>query len=300
MKTILSLLLLAVCACGQSSAQSSWFNSYFPAPASGGYVGPADVVSGPIMWWGFRCVNTAYAGNVAEIWDAATGTTTNTILTCSAGGILNQTLNPLSTTCASGCVVGRVYDQSGNGATYCSPNCDQIQSTNASRPAFTQNYVSTGKFGMTFAGAQSMGINSPVGNAQPLTFSAVANRTATFTSQNAIVGSSGSSSTYLVFSTTTNQGRMYAGTNQNFPLTNTAEHAIQAVFNGASSSAYVDGTSTSVSPGTSGMVTLILGSDSGGTDFLTGTIGEVGLWAAAFSAGNQSAMNANQHAWYGF
>lgn len=80
-----------------------------------GYNGPGDIIPGATAFWGLRCYTNAYTGNVADIWDAATGNTTETILKCSRGGAITATINPLATTCAGGCGIAKLYDQTGNG-----------------------------------------------------------------------------------------------------------------------------------------------------------------------------------------
>jgi hypothetical protein len=65
---------------------------------------------------------------------------------------------------------------------------------------------------------------------------------------------------------------------------------------------YINGTSNSVSSGTTGFssaVYLFMGNDDS-SEPLDGLICVAGFWGSAFSAGNQSAMNGNQRTYYGF
>ena len=41
--------------------------------ASGAYVGPADIATSPLGWWGLRAMSAAYAGGAAAFDLAATG-----------------------------------------------------------------------------------------------------------------------------------------------------------------------------------------------------------------------------------
>ena len=144
-----------------------------PPPA---YTGPGDVVSGAVAWWGLRCYNNAYSGNVADIWDSATGNTTETLLTCSSGGTINQTINALSVTCAVACKVKTLYDQSGAGD--CSGVCDLVPNVGfgSTRPVFTQNCIGSLPC-MTFASASNIffdSANASAGHATPTSLAAVA------------------------------------------------------------------------------------------------------------------------------
>jgi hypothetical protein len=102
-----------------------------------------------------------------------------------------------------------------------------------------------------------------------------------------------------------NEARLYAGTNTTATAADSVFHATQGLASGASSVIYVDGTSTSVSAGTnvlagiSGADYLYLGSDNFGDNcdcsFLEG-----GYFPFGLSTTQMAALNANQHAAYGF
>ena len=57
---------------GARFGDANGFSAPVAASGGGGYVGPLDAVSGAVAYWGLRCSTTAYAGNVADIWDSAT------------------------------------------------------------------------------------------------------------------------------------------------------------------------------------------------------------------------------------
>jgi hypothetical protein len=277
------------------------------AGGGGGYTGPGDLgISTVIAWWGLRCYSTSYTGNVADIWDAATGSTTETLLTCSAGGTINQTINALSVTCAVACNVKTLYDQSG--ANNCTTGCDLTQATNANRPAYVQSCLSG------FACIQLTNANSPqlttpnpsqipLGQQnQPYTVSAVAERTATFTTDEKIFCANDGAFN-LTFTNTTATIGGFAGSVWSIAASNSAFHAIQWVANGASSVAYLDGSSNAISAGTNAIVLnnpFTIGWQHAGSNYLSGNIQEVGVWFGTFSAGQQSSMNSNQHTYWGF
>jgi hypothetical protein len=270
------------------------------ASGGGGYTGPGDIVSGALAWHGLRCYSTSYTGNIADIWDAATGSTTETVLGCNAGGtIVVKSGSALATTCASGCNVKTLYDQSGGNN--CSGACDITEATNSSRPTFTQNCIGSLPC-LTFAAASLNALksaNSLSSQSQPYTISGVLERTASFTTQMSVYGDA--SCNQIFFTSTANTVGMFAQSSVvSATATDSANHAGQFVFNGASSSIDVDGTTTSsLNPGTSaiGGAQLWMGAGCGGT---TGNIYEAGLWSGAFSSGQQTSMNTNQHSYWGF
>jgi hypothetical protein len=148
----------------------------FPGPgmpaASASYTGPIDINGAAFALWSTRCSSNSYTGNVADIWDSATGSTTETLLTCSVGGVLNQTIHSLATTCASGCKVKTLYDQSG--ASKCSAAvCDLVEAANATRPTVTTSCQNS-KICLVFNGSACMATaNTVTTQAQPYTVSAV-------------------------------------------------------------------------------------------------------------------------------
>lgn len=260
------------------------------ASAPPAYTGPGDVVSSATAWWGLRCYNSAYSGNVAAVWDAATGSTIETLLTCSAGGTINQTINPLSTTCAIACVVATLYDQSGGGN-------DIAQSTNSLRPVFTQSCIGS-KPCMTFS-TSKMATTGTFSLNQPFTYSSVAETSST-SSQSIIIDSG----TQVQMGFNSSGAEIYAGTVLPSAASLNNFHAIQGIFNQsvAGSLIYVDGTAT---PGNAGAQTiststLILGDLAGGSQPLAGSVSEIGVWPIAFNSTQYAAMNGNQHSYWGF
>lgn len=61
----------------------------------------------------YRCYQATYTGNVADIYAPADAS--HTLVTCSAGGIVNETLQALSTTCMVSCTLKTLYNQANPG-----------------------------------------------------------------------------------------------------------------------------------------------------------------------------------------
>lgn len=315
-------LVVAWLACVSAVAQNVVGSGvYGDVKISGsGYTGPGDIQS-YVAWWGLRCYNSAYSGNVADIWDAATGNTTETLLTCSAGGTINQTIHPLATTCASSCVVAKLYDQTGNNA--CENNsvsgfsCDVSQATNANRPTLTVS-CQNGHPCVVFSGASSQqlliqgganatGLTSAV--AQPWSVSGVVERTGNFTTFQSTVSFGHNNITApLGFGASANTIALNAGSTVTAAGTDNAWNAVQSVANGSSSTIRVNGTTTSsLNPGTRSIPNFQdgtngfghIGSDGFG-DFTTGEFAEGGILSGAMSSGNQSSTEANERAYWSF
>jgi hypothetical protein len=265
----------------------------YPTTVAGGYTGPGDVVSGATAWWGLRCYNSAYTGNVADVWDAATGSTTETLLTCSSGGTINQTINTLATTCAVACRIKTLYDQTGNGH-------NATQATNSGRPTFTLSGLGSLSVATFVAANQTILVsNSIATGAQPYTTSGVYKNTNA--GQSPFLSGTSSGIPQMGAGISANNAYIYAGSVANAAATDSSFHAVQGVFSGASSVLYIDGTSNSVSAGTSTATTFFnIGSDDGTTHFMDGAGGEVGIWPIGFSGTQQANMNSNQHTYWGF
>lgn len=268
-----------------------------------GFQGAGDIVSGAVAYWALRCYNAAYAGNVADVFDSATGTTTHTLLTCSAGGTINQTINPLSATCAISCVISHLYNQSGFAG--CTggglvTDCDFCQGTNSARPTLIQSGTPSGKLSMHFTAASSQRFinctaQSLTSLAQPYTFSAVVR-------QATACGCSIYGDNNVDFYFTSGPiFRINAGTNVGVSTVVNTWYANQAVFNAASSVEFINGGSNSPgSPGTAATsASPLMGDDSFG-QFMNGDIEELGVWPIGFNPTQQSNMDNNERTWAGF
>jgi hypothetical protein len=205
--------------------------------------------------------------------------------------------------------ITKLYDQSGN--SNCTGHCDLVQTTTASQPQLIPGVVN-GLPGVYCNAANSQFLTpsasvSSISLAQPLTTSAVFETIASSPGYNPnIVGTVNGTNFQEGGSGSANQYQIYAGTPVTGTMSDGSFHAFQVMWNGASSAVYLDGSATgSLNPGTNGGPTNggdinICSANSGGVNFFLGYIQEVGLWSGAFSAGNQSSMNSNQHTYWGF
>jgi hypothetical protein len=262
---------------------------YNPISASS-YVGPGDLVPGASFWVGLRAYSAATAGTKAVRLVRASDSTQQDFNT-----LANGNLDVASITTFLASTTGNIvtlYDQTGNGQNF----------TDATAQAVFQFNTIGSLPGIHFirANASRLGMGSPSLSAtQPFTISTV--------------GQSVSNGGYqLEFETNTDNVHMgfigtnfeqTAGSESDVAISLNTFYAVQAQFNGASSSLYINGTSNATSPGTNGPNTSggdwWMGGIDGGTN-LQGNMTEMGLWPSAFSAGQQAAMNANQRAYWGF
>lgn len=310
---VLTGCVLAICAglllCAQNA--QSQYNSFPPGVfgaglgAPGGaaaYSGPGDVVSGALAWWGLRCYNNAYSGNVADVWDAATGNTTETLLTCSAGGTINQTVHTLAVTCAVSCEVATIYDQSG--ASSCSGACDDTATHAAGRPILTLNCIGSLPCMVPGTTGSLKSANLASTENQPFTLSVVAARTVTSAAQSAI-SEAGDQPSEGLFASALNTVSMYGG--NAVPTATAADnvaHTLQYVFNNTTSNIYVDATSNAVSIATASAMgsghAFVFPRLTGATE--TVHVFEAGWWPVGFTVtggGQASLMHTNQCTYWG-
>jgi hypothetical protein len=306
-----ALLLAGLCCVQQSSAfWQSRDSNYNIAISTSSYQGPGDVVSGAQEWWGLRCYNNAYSGNVADITDATTGNTTGTRLQCSNGTVsalvsasactfvTGNACVSLATTCAVSCNIEELYDQSG--ALQCSSAaCNMVQSTNADRPTLALNCIGSLPCAQGFVGVQINTTANITSISQPYTISLVAYSTST------------SNFDGYTGSTTTNEGVQNASASAEISLTasNFADpgvafatsvwHAVQAIPSGTSGVLNIDNSATTVNSGTdaTGSVAwgfLFIYQHNGNNEKMT----EVGLWASGFNTTQQTNMCHNQRLYW--
>ncbi len=277
-----------------------------PAVTPAGYTGPGDVVSSAREWYGLRCYNSAYTGSIADIF--APLDASHTLLTCSTGGVINETVQALATTCAVSCTVKTLFNQAGT--TNCSASsCDLAQATIANRPAYTSNCLGSLPC-MTFARASSQSMKSaaaPSSQSQPYSFSSVANYT----------GADGTFSIILAYGGGSLQiGNDFGAINRAYVLdhsggnvlfgtaSDNVAHPLQFVVNGASPNSITtvdatDTTGTLDTDATESANTVVIGGDNGGNHLYEGKIFEVGFWGAGFTGTQRTNMCHNQFTYWG-
>lgn len=269
----------------------------------GGYIGPGDIVSGAKAWYGLRAYSAAIAATgtqkAAHIIRASDGQSCDVLIATSGdlGNVANCSgsgSGAASAFCASDtCAIDLWYDQSSGGGFTASDGAS------AKQPTLVFNCLGT-KPCAVFAGAQMLA-TAITSTSQPLTVSAMAIRTGTFTSQNDILAT-GTGGVYFP-STTANLVGGGLGASFSAAQTDNVWHAIQIAANGASpnSQVNVDGTATNVSAGVSALASSpFIGSQSSvPTSPLTGKLTEVGLWPVAFTSAQQTNVCHNQSTYFG-
>ncbi len=259
------------------------------------YVGPGDVVSGAVAWWGLRAYSAAKAGTkAANICHVVPSTVCADINTLANGNFdvaatVGGTLNCGVVTCH----VNKLYDQSGSNS--CSGGPCDITASNF-HPTLAFNVL--GSLPAMQSAADTDTFNSAsITQAQPFTISFVYESTSTADS-----GIVSGSIQIRPNQSGAGTGTLYAG-NTSFTATmsNNAFHAGQVVFNGASSSINLDGTTSTGSPGTNGYsATPVVVFSISGSIPLTGYITEVGMWSGALTGTQMTDLNSNQHTYWGF
>lgn len=271
------------------------------APIAGSsYIGPGDVVSGAVAWWGLRAYSAAKTGTkIANVCNSGDANCAD-INSLSNGNFDVTTAqgSPLNCGGAGGtCTIKTLYDQSGN--TNCSAAaCDVTNATAANRPTLVFNCINTSLPCMNFVRASSQVLTNSAGissQTQPNTFSYVALSPDNLNTY-AVAGTG--TSTTIGASSTNNLVYEYSGS-ANFTATaaQNQTHSIQNIMNGASSELYIDGTGTTpgTNPGTTAASGAInIGSD-GFSDLMTGKIEEVGPWNQDFSASSNTKASAMCH-----
>lgn len=266
------------------------------------YTGPGDVV-GAKAWIGLRAYSAADRGNRLVNACNSTGggdVCVDLLSDAATGNLVSQSVN--GGTCpGTNCTVKIFYDRSGLNLCGAGSACDYTQNTVAGRATLVANCIGALPCARA-AGAQSYtSLNFPA-QAQPLTLSTVARRNPSSSAQQGLFSFS-TGNFQLGWPASVNQMFMYSG--NALPLaaaSDTNPHSVQAMYDSAGSpSIYIDGTSTpmtlSATLGIQASAGTLL-ADTALSTFLTGDFYEGGMWAGAFTGGQQSSMYANQKAYW--
>lgn len=302
-----AFLTLCLAVIGLQAPSRAQFNGcsagFCSQVASAAYSGPGNIVTGAAAWWGLRCYNSAYAGNVADVWDSATGSITETLITCSSGGIINTgSPTALATTCASGCVVKTLYDQSG--ALSCGgAACDLTQATNSKRPAYIASTFG-GKPGLNFVGANAQVLANATGFSfsEPFTVSIVLETNGDFTGFQRYM-TAATNGCGVSHSTTATLQSLCTNLTSTAAASDSALHAVQFIQDnaGAKGAFNVDNTITALTSNVSNVPSggLGYGGASGNFQYVTGYVQEAGWWTSSFSVTQQTNMCHNQFLYWG-
>lgn len=261
------------------------------APA---YVGPGDVVASATSWWGLRAYTLASVGTNAVNLRRDSDNATQDFVTVTGGGLDLVSINSFQTGAgAANLWVTKLYDQAG------SNNLQQTTAVN--QPKFILNVIGS-KPAMFFISVSNTNLISasvvPTIN-QPFTMSVVAQRSSNFTSVQVVL-LEGTNNDQLAYDVSTNTIRMYAGTFFTASASDSAFHAFNAVYNGASSNMQVDATSNIGDAGVLGV---------GGNPWqfggipsfmLDGYLTEGGVWPTGFTLSQAANMASNQKTYWGF
>lgn len=262
------------------------------------YAGPGDVVASAYAWWGLRAYTNASIGTNAVRLREDGGNTESDFATIAGGGLNLTAITAFKG--ANNLFVTKLYDQTGGGN-------DLIQATAGQQPAFTLGVLGTLP-AMQFTAASGMKLALFAATAtvnQAYTHVFVMNLTS-IGSETRPFGAEAVSDVWLFERTGGNVMALYAGSvSGTAAFTAGSWHSAQAVFNGAASSITVDGATTSgLNPGAGNISAerLIMGDDRSGAAFetITGYITEGGIWPIEFSGAQLTAMNSNQHTYWGF
>jgi hypothetical protein len=273
----------------------AWKDSNVTSAITTGSQGAGDVVAGARMWSGLRAFTTAsIGGNAIELRRDSDNTTQTFVTTSTTPGSGMDTAAINTFKGAANLFVRTYHDQTGNASHW-------TQTTNANQPGFSLTAGPGGTPAITFNGtSQFMQNASPPNGAVGSTISAVANSTYTAAQQSLVHFSGTGGDQQLGYALSgANSIFLYAG-NIFSPITaaDATYHAINAVFNGASSDGNVDGTATTGNAGTQAPTSTTIGlgaTSSGGSQFVSGALTEVGYWnATAFTSTQSSNMKTNQ------
>lgn len=185
------------------------------------------------------------------------------------------------------------YDQSGN-------TNDAVQATAANQPELIPQCLNSLPCILTSGGAVALNLQTSANvslGSNPLTMSVVSERRSVGSNSTIFGNSNGP---FVIYAGSANVFGMFAGSVVTVAATDNVFHAAQATFNGAASVFYLDGSANTLSPGTTTANThLYIGTD-GFNNFCICIFLESGGWTGAFSSGNRSTMNSNQHSYWGF
>ena len=297
-KLILFLLLL----CSPALAQVAQTGAGPGAPGVA-YQGPGDVLSGAISWGScarvYKASLASTSTNLCDLVQASTGASPGTsvgTLRGSASGFVDLSayfsgsVTP-ATACGlitGGCVVSKVYDQTGTTNHF-------TQATVANMPGLV--FSALNSLPGIQCGSPAIMATPNITQAQPFSLSAVYIRTGGTTGLSPIIGAL-SGGIDLEGNNVANQARITAGTA--VQISNVADnswHSFEGAFaSGGNGGANIDGTdSPSLTLGANVLAGNALRICADGSSFLTGKIMEAGIWPSAFTAPQRGNISSNQH-----
>jgi len=288
----------------------------FKATVAASYTGIGDIQA--MAWMGLRAYSTADRGTaLINICEPTDTTCIDWSSDATTGALVAALVGGTDCTAVNTCTIKTFY---GKGTTFCTGSvvCTYTQATAANRAVLIWSC------GNSLPCARANGTSTSYASTATLpsvsatsTMTAVAIRTASFTTAQNIFTTTGGASINFNFRQVAHSVQMFSGTTGQF-ISNIADskfHALQAVFNGASSVLYcggsggtndtncsTGGTSNAISPGatpSSGGLTALLMSGSGSL-FLSGDLREFGFVSGtAVNATVAGQLVVNQYTYWG-
>jgi hypothetical protein len=269
------------------------------------YTGPGDIVSGALFFYGGKAYSAALASSHVAMYNAARVADGHTcdILAAASGGAGN-TANcsnsgdngeAATTFCTTTCHAAEIYDQIGAGCG--GSNCNISIASDGERPTIT--FSGTNMY-LVCAGACDGTTLNAISITQPFTLSSVINNSSEGVQSN---WWGCSPLQYGVQNIGANTWFIFAGgAVPSASATDGSFHAIQGVYNNASSDIYIDGSAnaSNLSSNTGCTTTGMQLFEFGGTQQVQGSLGQLGVWLVAFTTGQKSSMNSNEHSNWGF
>jgi hypothetical protein len=264
-----------------------------------GYVGPGDITSGALGWWGLRAYSAATAGNKAIRLRRDSDNTEMDFNTLAVGTI--GALDTASITSFKGSAnlfITKLYDQTGNGL-------DFADSVAATQIPFTLSAFGSFPAIDNSSSQVTPGLKTVISLAStplPYSFSFVINRTGIPTRSILLADNANFFCDDSFFATANNFGIETASFNVNAAANDSTWHAVNLSIDGSANVRFnIDGTAsgpTVTNPATIGAAVIWFFNNNAGFPF-QGYATEVGLWGSDTHA-NFSSMNSNQHTYYGF
>lgn len=279
-------------------------SSKLPAAiGGGGYTGPGDINGPAIFWGGLRAFSAAYAASLGPAVDIVDTSNANpaTINVTAAGDLDITTLNAWIALHGTA-VVAKLYDQSGNGNHFTNTSGastkpklfpGSVTGLNSSRPAL--NFKGSTGTGSTFLQNAGFAVS------QTFSYSWVGERNGYGGAAGPVI-TEGTTGNFFGWDNSSGRVGMSFGAGVAALATESAWHSVQGLVNAGSSDFYMDGTLSSVNPGTGGFA---------GTNSLTmgqlfgispNFIQEIGIWSGDKSANNAAMYNGakGQKTYWGF
>jgi hypothetical protein len=280
---ILKLLAILAALTAPCDAQVLFGMVKSAAPA---YVGPGD--SQAFNQWGscsyaFSTADAVSGSAACDLVDTATGLVADTVHVTSAGTVNYTTAQSAGHACATACSVAKVYDKTGNTTGW-------TQATLANMPQIAFAAVHSLPV-INCTGSSAMAA-TVVAQAQPYTFEALAERTGNFSANQNILGNATGDGFNSQFGFEgANTVGMYNGAVLSQTAADSAPHVLQMTANAASSTIDVDGVTQTTGNSASnniGSGALNFCQFNSGVNFVTGYIGEFGIYPTTYNSAVQS------------